>query len=276
MWFDLRLFVRDLNFGPPGDRWFFYFSGMKKLILLPLILFLNSALACECMIQNFTDHYQNSDFVGIGKVIKVYPNETDEEIYKADILLIDLIKGQEISSIYVYGRSDGKMGSSCSIYTPVDEEYIFFGRKNEIGQIVFGACSGTRDLKYVKENSTYILKALEILKNEKDEYSGHPFILNWSSLDDTFEKFKGIPMTEKFALYEVGFYEDLKVKKVKILKGFGPKIDKTITEGLEKSIWKNLYSDNEFIVPKGTKKLIGVFYYGDDGQYPSFLSEFDL
>jgi hypothetical protein len=120
------------------------------------------------------------------------------------------------------------------------------------------------------------LKALEILKNEKDEYSGHPFILNWSSLDDTFEKFKGIPMTEKFALYEVRFYEDLKVKKVKILKGFGPKIDKTITEGLEKSIWKNLYSDNEFIVPKGTKKLIGVFYYGDDGQYASFLSEFDL
>ena len=47
-------------------------------------------------------------------------------------------------------------------------------------------------------------------------------------------------------------------------------------EGLKKSIWKNLYSENEFIVPKGTKKLIGVFYYEDDGKYPSFLSEFDL
>lgn len=261
---------------PPGDGWFFYFSEMKKLIILPLILFLNSALACECMIRNFTDYYQNSDFVGIGKVIKVYPNETDEEIYKADILLTNLIKGKEISSIYVYGRSDGKMGSSCSIYTPVDEEYIFFGRKNEIGQIVFGACSGTRNLKYVTENSSYILKALEILKNEKDEYSGHPYILNWSTLDDTFEKFKGIPMTEKFAMYEVIFFEDLKVKKVKILKGFGPEIDQTIMEGLKKSIWKNLYSENEFIVPKGTKKLIGVFYYEDDGKYPSFLSEFDL
>ena len=255
---------------------FFYFGGMKKLITLLFILFSNSVFACECSIRNFTDHYQNSDFVGIGKVIKVYPNETDEEIYKADIVLNDLIKGQEISSIYVYGRSDGKMGSSCSIYTPVDEEYIFFGRKNEIGQTVLGACSGTRDLKYVKENSSYILEALEILKNEKDEYSGHPNVLNWSSLHDTFEKFKGIPMTEKFALYEVGFYEDLKVKKVKILKGFGAEVDKTITEGLRKSIWKNIYSDNKFMVPKGTKKLIEVFYYEDDGKYPSFLSEFDL
>jgi hypothetical protein len=230
-----------------------------------------------CGILSFTEHFENADYVAIGKILKVYPNESDEEIYKADIQEVNLIKGQKISSIYVGGRSDGKIGSSCSIYTPEGKEYIFFGKKNKDGLIVFGECSGTRDLDYVKEKTSYILEALEILKNKSKDFTGHPPVVNFSALYPTLQEYKGIPMKEKFALFEVEFHEDLKVEKVKILKGFGSEVDqKIVTSLLQSTGWKIQYSKDKFTVPKGTKKLIGVYYYEADDENPSFLSENDL
>jgi len=230
-----------------------------------------------CGVFSFTEHFENADYVAIGKILKVYPNESNEEIYKADIQVVNLIKGPKISSIYVYGRSDGKLGGSCSIYTPEGKEYIFFAKKNKDGRIVFGECSGTRDLDYVKERTAYILKALEILKDKGKDFTGHPPVINFSALSSTLEEYKGVPMKEKFALYEVGFHENLKVKAVKILKGFGTEVDqKIVTSLLQSTGWKIQFSKDQFTVPKGTKKLIGVYYYEADDENPSFLSELDL
>lgn len=82
-----------------------------------------------CGIFSFTEHFESADYVAVGKIIKVYPNVSDEEIYKADIQVFNLIKGPKISSIYVYGRSDGKIGGSCSIYTPEGKDYIFLQKR---------------------------------------------------------------------------------------------------------------------------------------------------
>lgn len=217
-----------------------------------------------------------ADFVATGKIVKVYPNESSEEIYRADIKIENLVKGPMISSIYVRGRSDGKMGSSCAIFTPENSEYIFFGTRDQSGRISYGACSGTRDLGYIKEKSPHILDLVELLKKEKDDYSGHPNIMIRSGLDAILESHKGQYFEEKFALYEVQFEENLKVEKVRILKGFGNGADDKIVNGLVKAIWKNHYAENQARAPKGTKKLIAIYFYAADDKYPSFLSEYDL
>lgn len=115
------------------------------------------------------------------------------------------------------------------------------------------------------------------MKNKGKDFSGHPTVVNFSALSTTLEEFRGVPMKEKFALFEVGFHEDLKVKKVNILKGFGSEVDqKIVTSLLESTDWRIQYSKDKFSVPKGTKKLIGVYYYEADDENPSFLSELDL
>jgi hypothetical protein len=249
---------------------------MKQLIFGFAFFNFFLAEACMCSFTPITEHYQNSDFVAIGKILKVYPNESDEEIYEAEIQINELIKGPKISSIFVMGRSDGKMGSSCSIFTPEHTEYIFFGKKDVQGRIVFGACSGTRETERIKKYSPYLFELFDILKNQQEDYSGKPdpgFYLNFH---ESLEQFKGKPLSEKFALYEVNFKEDLTVEKVKIIKGFGKEVDQVLIQGLSQSGWMILYNRKQFSVPKGSKKLVGIFYYESDEENPSFLSPFDL
>jgi len=66
------------------------------------------------------------------------------------------------------------------------------------------------------------------------------------------------------------------VEKVKIIKGFGKDVDQVLIQGLSRSRWMILYNRKQISVPKGSKKLVGIFYYESDKENPSFLSTFDL
>lgn len=249
---------------------------MKYLLFGFAFFQIFTAEACMCAQTPITEDFQNSDFVAVGKILKVYPNESDEEIYKADIQLMDLIKGPEISTLFVLGRSDGKSGSSCSIFTPEDTEYVFFGRKDVQGRIFFGACSGTRETVKIKKYSPYLMELLDVLKNLQEDYSGKPDPGFYLNIHESLEQFKGKTFSQKFALYEVNFNEDLTVERVKIIHGFGKEVDQVLMKGLSQPGWMILPNRNQLSVPRGSKKLVGIFYYEAEEGNPSFLSSFDL
>ncbi|WP_026955457.1 hypothetical protein [Algoriphagus vanfongensis] len=250
---------------------------MKTLLLSVLIFLSGTAAACVCgLTSQLTEHYQAAEFVALGKVLKVYPNESDEEAYRVDIQIYDKIKGPDINSLYVRGRSDGRIGSSCALFTPEGEEYLFFAQEDRLGRMAFGACSGTVQLNTVKNRTPYFLDILDILKQEGTNYSNHPYVVNWTTMRLTLEEFKGQAMQEKFALYAITFHKDLKVKKVRVIHGFGGQVDSRIVEGFYGSEWKNQYATDKLRVPKGTQKLVGIYYYEAEGTFPSFLSMFSL
>ena len=135
---------------------------MKKIIQIILLLFSGAVFACICDPPKVTEKYIESDFVAKAKIIKNYKNVSSEELYKADILISELFKGESLKSIYVAGRSDGNMGSSCSIFIPENTELIIYARKDKDGKYRIGMCSG---LLYINKSNPKIQKReLEILK----------------------------------------------------------------------------------------------------------------
>ena len=100
------------------------------MIGVVLLLAAEDVLACDCSHRNLTDKYMQSDFVATIKITRVYQNAGEEEIYKADIQITELFKGDSPTSVYVYGRSDGTLGSSCAIYIPENTELVAYARKD--------------------------------------------------------------------------------------------------------------------------------------------------
>ena len=115
---------------------------MTKFLIIFISFLASPVLACDCSDIKFADKFTQSDFVAKARIIKVYPNKNDQEIYKVDILIIDLFKGEKLKSVYIEGRSDGKKGSSCNTVIPKNTELIIYASKNGNNQFSFGSCSG--------------------------------------------------------------------------------------------------------------------------------------
>ena len=252
-----------------------------KLVLGTLFTFLTlKTLACVCMPPKFTEKYTASDFVAKARIIKVYKNESDEELYKADILIHALYKGVSIKSIYVEGRSDGKRGSSCAIFIPENTELIIYA-KNSDGNFTTGSCSG---LVYLNQDKRTLraeireMEMLNILKKRSIKYTGN---INYYPETGSFSKqtstFNGIHLNKSFALYELIFAEDVTLKSVNVISGFNKKTDDELIEILKISTWKAM--ERNFIrksVPDNSRFKIGFYYYSEEDKYQSFISENDL
>ncbi|WP_433632213.1 hypothetical protein [Chryseobacterium cucumeris] len=56
---------------------------MKKLsLLLFLLLSIIKVSACKCVYETLAHNYQNSEFVGIIKILKVYDENTEQRSWK--------------------------------------------------------------------------------------------------------------------------------------------------------------------------------------------------
>ncbi|WP_281233754.1 hypothetical protein [Flavobacterium gelatinilyticum] len=138
---------------------------MKKISQIVLLLFSFPLFACICDDSAITEKYIESDFVAKIKIVKNYKNENSEELYKTEFIINELFKGENLKAIYVAGRSDGSMGSSCSIFIPENTQLIVYARKNKDGKYVIGMCSG---LLYLgKTNLKKQKRELDILKTFK-------------------------------------------------------------------------------------------------------------
>lgn len=140
---------------------------MKHILQIVLLLFSVGIFACDCNRREITEKYIQSEFVANITITKIYPNQKNEKGYKADIKINDLYKGKKLKSIYIYGRSDNRIGSSCDIYIPVNTKLIAYAEKNSDGNFGIGMCSGIMYLDYSYLYKQKTLKTTKQLKKQK-------------------------------------------------------------------------------------------------------------
>ena len=249
-----------------------------KLIVQAIILFSSiGAFACDCDEPGITEKYQHSDFIADVTILKIYPNTKNESGYKADIQVNELYKGEKLKTIYVDGRSDGGIGTSCDIYIPTGTRLIIYANKNKYGNYLTGMCSG--NLYLDNKNKKRQLKEDEILdtlKGNENRWSSTIYYREKGNLYNELRKFKGIELEKTFAIYEITFAQDLTIKGVKEISGFNNRVDKELLQILKNSKWSSNNYRLQDEVPDNSKLLVGIFYYPADKTNKSFLSHYYL
>ena len=253
---------------------------MKNILIIILFLFSVKAVACSCGSRGIIEKYLESDFVASAVITKDYLNAGEEEIYRSDIQIEELFKGEELKSIYVRGRSDGKLGSTCSIFIPERTKLIIYAYKNKDGHYEIGVCSG---LLYLNKNEdskqlAKQLKELQILRVFKtNNIADQNYISSWNrelrtkGLSEALEQLKGIELDKHFGFYEMSLNADLTVNTVKVISGFNKTIDSKVMEILRNLAWEKIDEAQENH-PENRKLLIGIYYYEAERGNRSFLS----
>ncbi|WP_281309451.1 hypothetical protein [Flavobacterium flavigenum] len=253
---------------------------MKNIIQIILLLFSSSLLACVCDDNPITEKYIESDFVAKIKITKNYENEDSEELYKTEFIITELFKGENLKAIYVAGRSDGDMGSSCSIFIPENTELIVYARKNKDGKYIIGMCSGLLYLN--KTNLKNQKRELEILKTFKSKKIIFTDKINYreknysenKDIGTDLKQFRGIETNKEYGIYEITFDTNLTIKDVSEISGFGNQMDQKLIEIIKKSSWTSNDNGIKDKVPENSKLIIGIYFYAKEKNSLSFLSTF--
>lgn len=250
---------------------------MKKILQISLLLFSIGVFACDCMPPNLTEKFSKSELVAKVKIIKNYSNQGSEELYTADIVIDELFKGESTKSIIIAGRSDGKMGSSCSMFIPENTELIIYTSKNKNGKYVVGMCSGL--LRFYDWNIKKQKNELDILRTLKSKNINFTNKISFrpeSNLTNELKQFNGIELENKYGIYEIIFKSDLTIKSVNKIIGFDNPIDSKLIGIIEQTKWTSFDKGVKNKVPDNSKLLIGIYYYEQEKANPSFLSQYHL
>lgn len=234
-------------------------------------------IAHTCDDPSITEKFIQSDFVAKAKIVRNYENEGSKELYKADIVISELFKGEKQTSIYVAGRSDGNIGSSCAIFIPENTELIIYARKNKDGKYSVGMCSGLFYLN--NRNSKRLKRELEILKMFKSKNINFIDKTNYrekATLYKELEQFKGIELQKSYGIYEITFASDLTIRNVTEISGFETPVDQQLMDIIKKTEWTSFDNGIRDKVPEDSKLLIGIYYYPKEKDNPSFLSQWYL
>ena len=247
---------------------------MKFLLTLLILVFGNQAFACDCSFSTPTNSFVASDFVGRIKILKVYPNQGKEQIYRADVQVVEHFKGPNLNFIYVYGRSDEKFGTSCSVFFPEGSDLLVTAHAKDDGRYVFGMCDYKINFKTNYRSKQRDLEFIRALSRYDNSITANyiPYISPNFTL---FLKSKnGIVLKENFALFEVVLDDQVNPSQVEIIKGFGDELDVEIVKKLYQSTWKlNYYLESDKI-DGAVKLIVAVYYYPAAEEYESFISIF--
>ncbi|TVZ52373.1 hypothetical protein [Dokdonia sp. Hel_I_53] len=250
---------------------------MKQILQITLFLFSIGVFACDCMPPNLTEKYSKSDLVARVKIVKNYSNEGSEELYRADIIIQELFKGKKTESIFIAGRSDGNMGSSCAMFIPENTELIIYTSKNDNGNYVVGMCSGL--LQFYDWNIRKQKKELDILRTLKSKdihFTNKISFRNESNLAQQLKQFSGIELEKKYGIYEIVFTSDLGIKNINMIVGFDNPVDSKLIKIIEDSNWASFDRKVKNKVPENSKLLVIIFYYEQQKANLSFLSQHHL
>lgn len=248
---------------------------MKNIFVLFFCFLSIGSFACVCGEQTITEKYIKSDFVAIVTITKIYPNEKNSNFYRADIKINELYKGEYLKSIFVYGRSNKyEIGTSCDIFIPVNTKFVAYADKNDKGFYSVGMCSG---LLYLNKNRIKYqeneLSILNTFRSKKINFTDKTNYYEISNSSIELEKYKGIQLEKRYALFEITLAPDLAIKKVELISGFGNPIDNELVEILSRSKWSirnRLGVKSE--VQHDSKFLIGFYYYEAEKGDKSFVS----
>lgn len=258
---------------------------MRHLLLLPLFLLFTNSKACVCLPVNFADKYAHSDFVARATIVKNYKNKGAESFYKSDIAISEVYKGEKTTSIFIEGSSDGIKRTSCDLFFPEKTELIIYANKRSPGVYIFNSCSGYLILKGKYASEKRELDMLGVLKNQGISFTTKIWFSERFDFEEELRRtnhFRGIHLDKEYALYEITFSSDVKIKSIVIISGFGKEMDERLVAILKKSEWNSMIPssdsplDTRSKVPDNSKYLVGFYFYPSEQGHPSFVSEYDL
>ncbi|MBR9916344.1 hypothetical protein GYB29_01325 [bacterium] len=259
------------------------------LLIFILLLGYSNANACSCASswQETNNHYITSDFVGKVTINQVFDSPTKEsKTFKIEVKAEKVFKGNEVSTLYVYGNRGHGILTSCDLYVEKGEDWIVYATKNNEGKLTFGWCSNSKPMVKpwfkgrAKQNRQQAinreLEMLDFLSSRlpslKRNFSVQPVGTN---ISDYLKKYDGIELPQNsYYQYLITFDRNLKIHSVKTLKGIDNEFDAGFIDFLKNKVeWVVPYSDK----PKTNfQHVFAVFYYYDKGDETRFLSSFEL
>ncbi|AZJ31751.1 hypothetical protein SAMN05444344_2499 [Tenacibaculum mesophilum] len=253
---------------------------MRRFLFLGILLYSSYLYPCDCGIETIVNKFAHSSFVAKGKIIKNYKNLKGENVYKADIKIDKLYKGEKIESIFVYGRSDEKMGTSCDIFIPEETELIFYAHKDKSGRLIIGMCSGllylNKESSREKEKEIRELKILKSLSKLNDRDINKVKLYS-SEIGDLLDDLKGYDSKKKYGIYKLIFSKKLRLKRIKVVDGFTDKnVDKKIKRILKNVKWEPLRYRDSIKLKNNYIYFLDIYHYSREKNNKSFYTIFNL
>ncbi|MFJ1435736.1 hypothetical protein ACILFN_10395 [Capnocytophaga canimorsus] len=257
---------------------------MRKLLFFAFLFTLSSIYACSCEYPPFMERYIKADLVARVKIVKNHLPQS--EYYKSEIETLELFKGKPLTEIYVWG-----VGTSCEMYISESTEAIIFAYEDKNGKYTIDACceiinlsekftdfdtNNTEFQSYINrvENSkNRKIEVLRFLKSKKIDFTSK---IEYSEigLHEALKKFDGAKFKKRFAIFEIAFTHDVKIKSIKKISGFGRKIDKEIIDILKNIQWSSYDKGIKNKIPEGSKTLIGLYHIEEDFERSNFITYF--
>jgi hypothetical protein len=254
-----------------------------KLFLITIFLIsFSTVLACDCVVSTFDQHYQQSDFIAVVKIINIDSSLHEQNQRDIEIEIITLYKGMAVTKMKV----DNHLKSMCGLYTPLNSTWLIFANKNNEGILSFGYCSRSVQLDTTAHpyfdalaksrfdaSISRMLHVLEFLKKYQHAFtrSTNVIVSENSWKDTTLKGFE--EQAYNFAAYELIFEPGQTSNQIKTLKSFDNKL-------LTESIKERLKTAKVYPYQKNTqadsthKLLILFFFYAKEDAYPSFVSRY--
>lgn len=255
---------------------------MKVCTLIALIFISNAGFACECIYNTLLNHFQHSDFVAKVKVLKVSEATADGEYQDAIIEVLELYKGNKISTIKI----NASLNTSCNLIIPENSTWLVFANTNQAGFLAFGLCSGSMYLdrkinsndypKFKANRINKINQKISVLQFFAAKHINQPneFDLRLNrQLRGLFEGYEGEVRSN--AVFQLTVEKNLSISKIKVLKEFdNQQLSKELLKYLKGNI--KISSKNNSGINKRTQLIVVYYFYPAEKEYRSFISERDL
>lgn len=256
---------------------------MRQFTIIPFLFFSLKIFACDCAERSLLQKIQNSDFIGIVKILKISPDKENHDYHNIQIELKSIYKGPQIASLKILSV----LNSSCAFYAPENSIWLIFATYGKNKILSFDRCSGSLEIdrkivsrKYPNAESNYNkmismkIEVLEFLKM-KNIQSTNPYNLEISYCQNWWTAFKGYNIQNKFAVYEVLINRDLSINKIVPLQEFD---NHKLAIKMLNCIKNNLvfYNKHSTILPDQSKLILVYYFYPAENKYLSFISQYDL
>jgi len=256
---------------------------MKLKSLLFFLLFITLKLsACRCGSGNIAQEYFDADLIGIITVTKTFDGSIKAngdhkyDNYKAKIDFNQIIKGQKVNFLNVFGAKDKGINDyqGCSLALNSGEKYLVILKKDQNNEYWVDLCSRMILLSYhnsIDEENEIINRYINLFKN-LEKYKNQFYNLKFEKFYDLSEKRITYPYTphtefiklnisqpsKKLGIYKVFTDKNNKIKQIIPIKKIGEK-DKKI----EQLILKNLEIDHPHRDENKYKESLLLLYFDD-------------
>ena len=255
---------------------------MRACILIALCLISTASFACSCASATLLEHFQHSDFVAKVKVLKVSEATADGEFQDATIEVLELYKGNKITTIKINAR----LNTSCNLIVPENSTWLVFANTNQAGFLAFGLCSGSMYLDRKINSIDYpnfetnwineINQKISVLQFFAAKHINQPneFDLRLNrQLRGLFEGYEGEVRSN--TVFQLTVEKNLSISKIKVLKEFdNQQLSKELLKYLKGNI--KISSKNNSGINKRTQLIVVYYFYPAENEYRSFISERDL